>query len=174
MIDAGRDGSEVLRVWRQYFNPHKIDLFILTHWDSDHYWGLEQCVVEMFVENCPMCCPNIGGVFPTNPFYRVNVYAGNIIYQNHAIDKAVVSFGSDSNDMIMTTPTNNSSIALLITNKNIRYYTAGDINGELEEQLVQNFSENTTCYLQGMKVSHHGSATSTLAYFCKGRSLGCP
>lgn len=171
LIDAGRNGSEVLRVWHQYFNPHKIDLFILTHWDRDHYWGLEQCIVEMFVENCPMCCPNEDGVFPVNPFRQVNVSAGNIIYQKddltirvHAIDKAVVSFGSDSNDKLLTTPTNDSSIALLITNGNLRYYTAGDINGVLEGNMVQYISGDIL-YLHGMKVSHHGSATSTPEVF---------
>lgn len=182
LIDGGKNeaGDKVYIYWKNHFEA-PIDIVVISHWDADHYGGIEHCkdtCPEMFKERCKLYSPKQGQRCWTNFFdYQTPTLKSDLLDMDfaslicYATDTELEYFYSATKDMLTYTPTNHSSLVYLLLvkdsldNRPYRYYTAGDLDEEAENQLVSTLPEGKTFVLDSIKVSHHGSSTSTSEYF---------
>lgn len=184
LIDAGKGnkGGMVVNYWMDNFSPKQVDDLIISHWDEDHYGGVNKCSqAGMFVNGCNLYSPSLNRQKYDHFQYEEtdnwelphNVYSSNgIILTCYANEENYISFpvGNTANDLVTSTPTNMSSLIFIVTldrtsGHPFRYYTGGDINEATETALVSKIPDGEFFRLSSMKISHHGSYTSTSPSF---------
>ncbi|THF52992.1 hypothetical protein E6C50_01940 [Flavobacterium supellecticarium] len=182
LIDVGNASTidVVFNYWASNFSGKQVDFLFISHWDADHFGGgakdyfpqslIKLALKRLFVAQCPLFSPleSRPPVDTKNPnafvFWNINVgnlfyFDNNIYIDCYAIDRVVMPFNGQIT--IGTTPTNKSSIALLIrdTAANFIYYTGGDLSHVEEKKMANDKSKFN--YINSFKLSHHGSETST-------------
>lgn len=170
----------------------QVDQVIISHWDEDHYGGLSECYPTMFVKDCPLISPSESRDAHEedykHDFKFTKTEEWKLPYKSYCLEGIdLICYASNKNQLvpfspnnnindlsIITTPTNVSSLVFLVTFKRnerdiFRYYTGGDISQAIEKKIVERLPtlEDTHFYLSSMKVSHHGSTTSTPDFFWK-------
>lgn len=183
LIDAGSSSTELTTLWEKYYKKHKVSMVIISHWDTDHYLGIEN--EEMWAEGCVLYSPRLGRKNYSPFVYEEldDMHSPKVVKEwgEHKEIKLICygneneywPFEANSNMLPVGTPKNDSSLIFVLKAWGQRYYTGGDINKEVEEELVAGLPDNIPFdlwfphYLQGMKVSHHGSDTSTPEIFLR-------
>lgn len=173
MIDAGgwNTRQNVIDYWTNNFNGKKIDTLIISHWDEDHYGGLnyqEMNWHNMFSSESVLYAPDTCSNGVREWFYKAFKLPGD--YQPITIQDAKITFLCKDDALLATrrednSKTNRSSIAVLIellndTVPQFKYYTAGDLSYDQEDKLIQSLGK-----LDCIKLSHHGANTATTNYF---------
>lgn len=182
LIDAGYEPVTLFSYWKQYYN-HLISTVIISHWDADHYKGLNNW--GMWAKDCKLYSPQLERkIFRQFNYEELdNIYAPTIIMTwgseeeikliCYANEHEYWPFVADSDVLPLGTPKNDSSLVFVLEAWGQRYYTGGDINMDVEAGLVADLPDNVPfnrCfpnYFQSMKVSHHGSDTSTPEIFLR-------
>ena len=162
LVDAGRWDSDVKRELSA-LGVTKIDTFVATHPDADHIGGADYVIKNY----------NVKTVIDSGLDHTTEVYtdyleavnqAGSIfkeaaIGQNITLDSdvdvKVLYVNSESSD------SNDGSIVLMVTYKNIDYLLTGDAGVEVEADLVAKYNLQA----EVLKVSHHGSHTGSSQAF---------
>lgn len=143
MVDTGggmRDNlaSQVLIPYIKSRGYNSLDLLIISHHDEDHDGAMDDLMSQMNVKH------SIDYDNMPNSI-RINQY------DIHFLD--IVRHGDDEN---------NKSIVTLFEFNNCTLLTAGDLNTVNEEQLLREYPNLSVDYL---KLSHHGSSTSSSLYY---------
>ena len=172
LIDGGPDNSGISAFISEN-HVKAIDYVVLTHPHSDHYAGLSyvfsNCLVNAFYDtkmdntrakgddrlrdkvasesNCKVYYPAAGTTLSWCPGVKVKVLNG---CPNP--DSA-----SDGKDI------NNSSIVLQISYNGQTALFTGDIQSEVEDQLVSKYGDTLSSTV--LKVPHHGSKYSSTSEF---------
>lgn len=163
LIDGGKDKSvlgelsELFPYWAK-----SIDVVIATHPDLDHIGGIYEVsknydIDHFFINRV---------IKESNAFDNLKLQAGNTLnyqvnYQNDfEIDGVIfdIIWPKDLNTLSSLENINDTSISMKISYKNFTFLTMGDLNDEFEIKAL----ENCKCKdIDILKVSHHGSKTST-------------
>ena len=169
LIDGGPDNKVIEQLSKVMpFYEKEIDLVILTHPDADHVNGLVDVLKRYHVKAVMMT-----GLTQFSSDY--NAFLNQVSQRNTPVffvgNKNDFRFGNVVFDILFpmsslqgTTfvKSNNSSIAFrLMYGKNI-FYFSGDMEAEKEFELVNSNLDLRTDFL---KVSHHGSNTSSTGIF---------
>lgn len=181
LIDCGEDaqGDDVARYIKEKVGLDHIDIFVASHYHSDHYGGVDKMieagipVVFFYDRNAWKWLPNSKLNEKNFKQYKsVSLVKRKYLRPGYVIDldpnvfiKCIVVNGKIHNgeDPIVTIKNENShSIGLLISYNGFDYWTSGDLEAEVEEALVH---QNVLLNVDMMKANHHGSATSSTRDF---------
>jgi beta-lactamase superfamily II metal-dependent hydrolase len=175
VIDGGRStlGGETLAWYLRTIGISRVDTLICTHIDADHVEGLtyllsntELCDARTVVYDNGHTIGKKRETFVKAAGKRLKVItAGTKLYLNrdgsttrpypYIKCKFSENIGNDTNDC---------SIACLIKYENFRYYTAGDLPSDVEEEGIY---DKHVC---AFKAGHHGARTSTSKPFLKNKT----
>lgn len=187
LVDAG-PATTIANVtinayWGCKFRMAALKMIIISHWDADHCAGLQD-LQNMFFSGLKVYAPRAPQRITTSPkcrplqFNRLSGLRLPLPMWLNNEDKSIslTCYGNEDHlikfpaiksapEMVSVTEKNVSSLIFLVKYENregetFRYYTAGDLDQVNESKLVGNLAVGTK-YLTSMKVSHHGSETST-------------
>lgn len=161
LIDGG-PSSNLIDVMADYmpFWQNRLDLVIATHGDSDHIGGLvelsERYVIENFLYNGE----------------SKNTLIFEELMKNISIDGVDISIAQSGEEIrvgccmeidilwpgsINIEDSNDRSVSIIAKYQDFEIYMAGDLGYKYEEKITNNLGVD----IEVMKLSHHGSRTST-------------
>lgn len=163
LIDGGPSANFIHQLGREHsYQNHHIDILILTHAHADHFYGLVEVVkryniklilwsgvdsdwaeyqyFQNLAQKHDLKIALLGQEYLIGENLKIK-----ILYPTHQLKK------EESKDI------NNTSVSLILSYKEIKFWLAGDLTCEGEEEILkQNLNIKTEIY----KVSHHGSRWS--------------
>jgi competence protein ComEC len=168
LIDGGR-GAQILPELGEVlpFAQRDLDFVIVTHPDADHIGGLVDVVSNYRVNR-----------FYANNFSKeTNVYkelnsrvtssmaVSQELRDNHDFQwgcciQIDILWPKAGDSIFSKEDTNEYSVTLLIKYNELEIFAGGDLGSSIEDQLIESIGD-----IDVLKVSHHGSATSTSAKF---------
>ncbi|MBQ7760895.1 MAG: MBL fold metallo-hydrolase [Clostridia bacterium] len=166
LIDTGeKDSDNVLINYLNAHNVTKLDYFVISHFDSDHFGEAVEVLNNFEVENVL-----IPDQVKTTKMYESFMTALdedeslNVIIANDIVGE---SFSMGQLNIDVLAPLNDSykdsndySITMLIRWGNIKFLLSGDAEKEAEEDIVAEYSKlQLDCDV--FKAGHHGSRTSS-------------
>lgn len=161
LIDGG-PSSNLIDVMADYmpFWQNRLDLVIATHGDSDHIGGLvelsERYDIEAFIYNGESKNTLIFEELMKNiSFDGVDIsiaQSGEEIRVGCCMEIDILWPGS-----IKIEDSNDRSVSIIAKYKDFEIYMAGDLGYKYEEKITNNLGVD----IEVMKISHHGSRTST-------------
>ncbi len=150
LIDTGNnDNYNTLVSYLEAFNVNDIDILLVTHYHSDHYGEVNDIMDNFEVKKL--------FVNSVNPIIN---YESEILYEGDSFSCGESRFQvlkANTN----STNENNNSIVLYGLIGNDRYLFTGDIESEIEIELLNNYKFP----IDILKVPHHGSSTSSTLDF---------
>ena len=163
LIDTGEEmySRDMLRKVRGY-GVNSLDALIISHSHDDHSGGAEYLLSNMSVEN--IITPEFRSDEKVTELNKAMVASGAEIYT--ASEGMVINIGdfeitvlyADNSDEDI----NNRSIVLMAEIEDKRFLFTGDAEKQVEDALIDN-GINFDCDV--LKVSHHGSSTSSTKDF---------
>ncbi|MCA9380433.1 MBL fold metallo-hydrolase [Candidatus Dojkabacteria bacterium] len=161
LIDGG-PSSNLIDVMADYmpFWQNRLDLVIATHGDSDHIGGLvelsERYDIEAFIYNGESKNTLIFEELMKNiSFDGVDIsiaQSGEEIRVGCCMEIDILWPGS-----INIEDSNDRSVSIIAKYQDFEIYMAGDLGYKYEEKITNNLGVD----IEVMKISHHGSRTST-------------
>ncbi|XMB72671.1 DNA internalization-related competence protein ComEC/Rec2 [Mycoplasmatota bacterium WC30] len=146
LIDTGKtDKYDNLISYFKGYNINKIDIILITHFHEDHYGELRDIVDKI----------DVGVIYLNNANdelrfdYQV-LKTGSCFTCGESKFQVISSNTNSSNE-------NNNSLVLYGVIGEDRYLFTGDIETEIELQLINNYDFEVDI----LKVAHHGSGTSS-------------
>lgn len=150
-------------------NIHHVDLLIISHMDMDHISGVEELLKNY----------DVSKVIYTVPKEKNKNYMWfKQLLKNLKVDFEEVKEGDEiklkninikillpDKEYIKRDSENANSLICLVNAKNTSILYTGDVTKETEEKLIKKY--NKLKNIDILKVSHHGSKTSTSEYFIK-------
>ena len=175
LIDSGEafDGKYISQFLKDKMEDDNLDVLMASHGDSDHIAGMKNALKDIPTVST---CIDYGGL--QNSAYNdvkqeyikkgtayhtaydsVNQTNGatDVYYLTDEVTLEILNTGnySKNNEKKGSNP---NSVACLLTYKDFRFFTAGDLTSSSEQDLLKNEKDlpNVTLY----KASHHGSSGS--------------
>lgn len=179
MVDGGSStkndiGENILRRFYSYHGRDHIDIWFLSHLDSDHISGLIELIEAGFRIGKVVVSENLAGekkemlyelcsnagikIEPVTTGDRYEV--GNITFECFIYGDKVINKENDAND--------SSLILLARYDEEISLFLGGDISSETEELIVgDNKNKRKFSNVTIFKADHHGSRYSNSEKFLK-------
>ena len=177
LIDGG--GNENYDVGKNILFPYlldrgitKIDYIVISHFDIDHYKGLEYIMKNLKVKNA---------IISKQPENSQNYQSFLKIVKEKKINVIVVNKGDkieiekdlyfyilwpDNNKFIMENTLNNNSLVFKLYYKSFSMLFTGDIEEIAEQKILKEYENNINIIKSTiLKVAHHGSKTSSIQDF---------
>jgi competence protein ComEC len=165
LIDTGKEDVALSNLEKVIPYSKFIDVIIITHSDADHFENLTKLINSydigtIFINYTKkhndlilqlkkqLKKENVYGLKFTNDFYIDNVFF-DIYWPS--------SYWAE---LTQNLTSNNTSISILIKYKNFKIFTAGDLEKQYENLLSSKIGK-----IDILKISHHGSNTSTSRFF---------
>ncbi|XFA99522.1 DNA internalization-related competence protein ComEC/Rec2 [Candidatus Izemoplasma sp. B36] len=149
LIDTGDyDNYDNLIHYLKGNNTYEIDILLITHFHSDHYGELEDLINNL----------NIKKIYLNSDYQGITNY--QVIDEGYCFECGTSKFQvlsantSDENE-------NNNSIVLYGLIGGNKYLFTGDIEAEVEREIVDKYNLS----IDVLKVAHHGSNTSSIENF---------
>lgn len=164
LIDAGdNDKGTAVQLYLNKQGVKTLKYFIVTHDDSDHEGGADVIITKFNIENLFMCDFKKDSITHRDVLSAIN--SKSLKWSTPAVGDTY-TLGSATFTIIApnrkySTP-NNSSIAILLTNKMNKFIFTGDCENEAEADIVKNGIDIDADVLQ---VGHHGSHTASSQTF---------
>ncbi len=166
LIDGGKPayGSTVSSYLKNQ-NVDDIELMINTHFDDDHYGGLNQVLADFVVED--FWCSGYEKSNNSITKFKANVTkeglelktpATGTVYTYQEVTLTVIYNGDGASS------SNDSSIVVMLKYGSSKFLFTGDIGQNVESKLVSSGAD-LSCDV--LKVGHHGSRTSSTSSFLK-------
>ncbi len=172
LIDGGPANKKILEALDQVLSPmdRYFDLVILSHPQVDHFGGLIEVLKRYQIgylihngrSNPHPQFEELKKVIRDYQIKTVRLMAGDRIFQADNFMEVLLP----NQEFLFDKNLNNSSLVLLLKNKNIKVLFPGDIEEKAEKYLVnlyRNFNEK----IDILKISHHGSKTASSEEFLK-------
>ncbi len=165
LIDAGENnkGTE-LQAYLEYMGVDKIDLFVVTHFHSDHCGGADVIITkfdigELLVSDLVPDTAVARDVFSAAQYknlkYRTPSAGESFMVGDMQVDIVAPAYDT-------YTDPNNSSIGLIVTYGDTSFFFGGDAEEEAEMAMLSTGLDLSADVYQ---VNHHGSRTSSCTEF---------
>jgi competence protein ComEC len=168
LIDAGGSAFSDFDVGENITLPYliksgvdKLDALIISHFHDDHYKGSMAIMENLQVDKI------ISNKYPTEDEFLKIIDKNNIpldiVNSNNDIFLGGINIDIlwPTNNIVLDDNENNNSLVCLVNANGFRLLFTGDIEKEVEKQLLKtNFGK-----VDILKVAHHGSNTSSLPEF---------
>lgn len=138
----------------------ELDGIIITHFDEDHYKGIDAIFGEIKIKNI------YSGYMPEKQDFLSNIEKHNIPFKIIGEgDKIVLDRNTSLNiiypgQMMEGLSSNNKSVVSVLEHKGTKILFTGDIEMEAEYSILDKLPQ-----VHMLKVAHHGSRTSTTEEF---------
>ena len=182
LIDSGIDGmgDDVARIIRDIANLNHIDVYVSSHYHSDHYGGIDKIIqregipVVLFYDRDAVAWlpdskttqKNFIEYETVSRTKRIYLKPGDKIELDPTVSiKCFVVNGLiEGSTEPITSPHNENShsLGLVISYNGFDYWTSGDTEEDVEEALA---ATGSLPNIDVMKINHHGSATSSTVAF---------
>lgn len=164
LIDAGtKEYGNTVVSYLKAQNVKKLDYIVATHPDADHIGGLN-AVIQAFQVGEFI---NSGKSHTTVTYEKLleTVLSKNIRYKEPTVGETI-NLDSEVKTQVLavdakTSNTNDASIVLKLTYKNVSFLLMGDADTEVEAQISKAYNVSATV----LKAGHHGSSTSSSLSF---------
>ncbi len=159
VIDTGDEDSGLIEYLEEE-GIHTIDLLILTHSDSDHIGDTKKLLEKNMVKNICLNCLDTGynDYFAINKNIMISYLKESDYINNKYFNIKVLSPSKKLNDI------NNDSLVFILNVFNLNILFCADIEKERENLLKDEIKKYK---IDILKVSHHGSSTSSSLEFIK-------
>ncbi len=145
------------------YSVNHLDILVVSHVHDDHVGGLAKALTYASTIDLTLCTTDNTRSQAFEDFHRELITDDGKItvprigskYKLGSATVEVLDYGADNND----------SIVLLITYGETTYMFTGDMEHNMEERLCNKYSDNFP--VSFLKVSHHGSDTSTSIRFLR-------
>lgn len=150
LIDTGNtDNYDTLVDYFESYNIKDIDVLLITHFHSDHYGEIGE-IIENF---------DVNTIYLNSDFDEIShdyiiLSEGDSFICGNTHHKVLSAYTYSTNE-------NNNSIVLFSVIGNETYLFTGDMESEIEENLLSKYNFNVDV----LKVPHHGSSTSSTMDF---------
>ncbi len=166
LIDGGGShdrniGKEVLRPYLLSNGAKSIDAAFLTHLHMDHYKGIEELSLELSINEVLLSSQYEGGfsIATSNPRY---ISAGDkYIIGRDCYIVPIWPIGSTSNDRIRSDDENEHNMVYMVYYRGLKIMVTGDLLEADEREMVQYYEGKHVLECDILKVSHHGSKSSS-------------
>jgi competence protein ComEC len=167
LVDTGPDNRIVEKLSQQFPSADLvIDYLILTHSDSDHIGGAVELLKNFQVKNIIYnfnIDPNAG--IQKALENQINIEGSKKLKvtenSDFIIDGCMIDFIWPNTEFNSTDlDDNDSSIAFVLSYKDINVFLGGDISSVVEKKLIPVISP-----VEIMKMNHHGSNTANISEF---------
>ncbi len=149
LIDSGsEDDYDSIIHYLEGENITTIDIVFITHFHEDHYGEMRGLLDSVDVIH--LYASTLNQLFPEIEI----IEKGDIVSCNHQLLNIVSANTGDSNQ-------NNNSIVIETKIGNDNYLFTGDIEAEVEADIISNLVSKVNI----LKVAHHGSVTSSTMAF---------
>lgn len=169
LYDAGPPSGASLRALAREmpFFDHSIDVAVLSHPDQDHIGGFPEIFKRYDIGAVlEPGATSENGVYDATEMAIVAEHAGRILARKGMSielgDGVVADILYPDHDMAGS-ETNSASIVLRIRYGTTAFLLSGDLPQSQEEYVVKEFGEGL--HSQVLKLGHHGSRTSSSAYW---------
>lgn len=175
LIDGGNTnkGNNEINPLLDSLRITHLDYIFVSHYDTDHIGGLDEAVNHLSKDSIINYCYDSGGGRNKEPFTQYLASIGTkrkLIASGDTIKISDVTIiCTNANGKLINSETvnikdvNDSSVGLIFSYRNFKFFTTGDLSGEnfgdlrdIETKLAS-FVGDIDVY----KVSHHGSKYST-------------
>lgn len=141
---------------------NKLDGVIISHFDEDHSQGLEALMNKIEIDAIyASYSPSIEMENKINSHKIPLIYINNshslILDRNTSIKVIWPKYKTSLNSF----SSNNKSLVTVLTYKDFDVLFTGDIEGEVEQLIIEDLPE----HIEILKVPHHGSKTSSTSEF---------
>ena len=175
LIDGG--GSESYDIGKNILLPYlldrkvtKLDYVIISHFDTDHVWGILTVIEELDVKKVIIgkqyeICDNY------KEFLKIIRQKDILVKQVQKGDKINIEKNVQikvlfpEEKMIEENSLNNNSLVFKLMHKDFSVFFTGDIEKIAEERIVKLYSKSEILKSTILKVAHHGSKTSSIQEF---------
>lgn len=195
-----QQSPKVYNYIKSKFPNKNIDYLIITHWDTDHYAGAD-ILSSLYDASCICYAAQTASKTDTyrKIVNKLQNYFGanyinldkqmtsnelNICISDPIIDDVYIRFIIADEVILQSTRkddtsiTNKSSIGLFVElsdaiSKEVkfRYFTAGDLDFQSEDALIEKYAKTSGFKIHSAKLSHHGANNSTSEYFIQESGL---
>ena len=182
LIDAGEDymGDEIARVIKDFADLEHIDVFVASHYHSDHYGGIDKIinnegipVVFFYDRDAWSWLPdekheqnNFKEYVSVSKVKRKYLKPGYVIDLDPSVSITcyVVNGKIQGGEVPVIGPKNENShsLGLIISYNGFDYWTSGDVEEDVETALAET---GLLPNVDMIKANHHGSATSSTKSF---------
>ncbi|WZL74613.1 DNA internalization-related competence protein ComEC/Rec2 [Clostridiaceae bacterium 35-E11] len=162
-------GKEVLVPFLLKNRVRKIDMILISHYHTDHIGGLLHVLKNIKVSSLMVGMDDEKNEILQNLkaqcfVKKIKIYKGEkddiINVEKHLSMKILhptkFAMNTDEDEV------NNQSLVILLTYKGKKILFTGDIEGETEKKLIENYPQ---LKVDVLKVAHHGSVTSSTESF---------
>lgn len=140
-----------------------LDILVVSHIHDDHVGGLARALTYANTVDLTLCTTDTDKSQSFMDFQReLSINDGKITVPQIG---STYMLGSAAVEVLDYGTSNNDSIVLLITYGRTTYLFTGDMEHNMEERLCNKYSDNFP--VSFLKVSHHGSDTSTSIRFLR-------
>ncbi len=159
VIDSYNDVSDIL----VKEGVHHLDYLVITHGHDDHYGDYLNMFDNIKIDNIilPYYDYSEGINLIKEEAFKNNIpinylKAGDSFICGKLLFEVITPYKNDSNNI------NNNSLTLLSSINNLNFLFTGDIEREVEQEIINNTSNLN---IDILKVAHHGSNTSSTKEF---------
>ena len=170
LVDGGEGKTDILLPYLLDRRIKTIDYIIISHFDSDHCNGLIKVIENLKIENVIISnqaifsdeYENIAKIINKKQINIINVKQGDKIEieKNVQIDILYPINPLEYNDL------NNNSIVAKLKYNNFSVLFTGDIENS-EQNIINKYNNTNKLKSNILKISHHGSKTSSSEEFLK-------
>jgi competence protein ComEC len=162
LVDTGKDPNIIEKLDKELFPRKIIDIMIITHYDTDHFGQLDE--ILKYYELKTLILPPDYKSNKTTDSLKADLNKRNIKLLVPTADAEIQLDQYSSIEFVwpltlsqyFTLPSNDSSISFILNIGEFNAFFAGDLSSEYEEIIEDEIGD-----LDILKVSHHGSKTST-------------
>jgi competence protein ComEC len=154
VVDTGADNRAMLGCLGKFmpFWDKKIEVVVITHWDTDHSGGLKSLMDGYQVEKL------YSGTYPSEPsvqkIYTTNLAINDVLRYGEMTFEVLNPDEGWGND-------NDNSVVGIWSYRGYKILLTGDATGQVEQKLV--WRGRLKEKVDILKVAHHGSAEATSA-----------
>ena len=165
LIDTGTEKNySKLKTYLKKINVKKITNLIITHPDSDHLGGADYVIKDYNVKKIYMTTYSSKSSEYKEMISAIKKYSVKRV--NVKKDSKINIGGIKANVLYTNTKaedSNDSSIVLKLKHGKKSFLFTGDISAKVEKQIASKYNVNVDV----LKVSHHGSSSSSAVSFVK-------
>lgn len=153
-------GEQITLPYLQKLGVNRLDGVVISHFDADHSGGLSSLIGNIKINNI------YGSYIPDDAHLYAKIKESQIPYKTlKAGDRFRINEYISCHVLwprdIGNLSSNNKSLVLLMDYKGYKILLTGDIEREVEQQMLKVLPSN----IHILKVAHHGSSTSTSQEF---------
>lgn len=164
LVDTGNKDVIVPELDKLLFPRKIIDLMIITHYDSDHFGQLDE-ILKVYDIKTLILPPDYKKNYSTKTLKSI-LNNKNIALLTPEIGSSIqlnqttkLDFIWPNSNQYNKISSNDSSISFVLNSGRFKSFFGGDISSPFEDKLAATIGD-----IDVLKVSHHGSSTSTSRY----------